>query len=143
MKKLLFLFILILFTACAEKDSEAQDVATIRTILSAQQEAWSNHNLEGFMDGYWQSDSLTYFSRGRITHGWQTTLDNYKKGYPSPAETGTLNFKIANIGKIDKDAYWVMGEYFLTREVGDANGTFMIIFKRINGLWKIVADSSC
>jgi len=36
-----------------------------------------------------------------------------------------------------------MGEYHLTRNVGDANGVFMIIFKKINGEWKIIADTSC
>jgi hypothetical protein len=36
-----------------------------------------------------------------------------------------------------------MGEYFLSRTVGDANGVFMIIFKKIDGAWKIVADMSC
>ena len=47
------------------------------------------------------------------------------------------------ISKIENDSYWVMGEYFLSREVGDANGVFMIIFKNILGSWKIVADMSC
>lgn len=123
----------------AQKD----DVKTIQKILQEQQEAWSNHDLEGFMQGYWKSDSLTYFSGGQTTKGWQTTLDNYKKGYPTRAHSGTLNFRIAEITKINDDSYYVMGEYFLTREVGDTNGTFMIIFKRIDGAWKIVADSSC
>ena len=122
---------------------QEDDVKTIRKILQEQQQTWSNHDLEGFMQGYWKSDSLTYFSGGRTTKGWQTTLENYIKGYPTPAHTGTLNFRIAEITKINDDAYYVMGEYFLTREVGNSNGTFMIIFKRIEGEWKIVADSSC
>jgi hypothetical protein len=143
MKKMLAVVLMITISSCTKPTSEKEDVLAIRAILEQQQKAWSNHDLEGFMQGYWKSDSLTYFSRGKITQGWQTTLANYKKGYPSPAETGELNFKIANITKIDADAYWVMGEYFLSREVGDANGTFMIIFKRIDGAWKIVGDSSC
>ncbi len=143
MKNLITTLIMLLLLSCAKQNSEKEDVMAIRNILQQQQEAWSNHDLEGFMQGYWKSDSLTYFSRGKITQGWQTTLDNYKKGYPTPAETGELNFRIANITKIDADAYWVMGEYFLSREVGDANGTFMIIFKKIDGIWKIVGDSSC
>jgi len=36
---------------------------------------------------------------------------------------------------------WV--NYHLTRNIGNAKGTFMVIFKRIYGEWKIVADSSC
>lgn len=123
--------------------AQPEDVASIKSILAEQQKAWSNNDLEGFMQGYWKSDSLTYFSRGKITKGWQTTLDNYKKGYPTKAHSGKLDFEIAAITKINDDAYYVMGAYFLTRDAGDINGTFMIIFKRIDGEWKIVADSSC
>jgi hypothetical protein len=36
-----------------------------------------------------------------------------------------------------------MGAFHLKRNVGDANGIFMIIFKKINDEWKIVADTSC
>ncbi|MDA7724243.1 hypothetical protein N8836_01430 [Flavobacteriaceae bacterium] len=38
---------------------------------------------------------------------------------------------------------FAMGRYFLSRNVGDANGVFMVIFKKIKGEWKIVADMSC
>ena len=135
--------LLLVFSCKTTKPTTTDDVATIRGILVQQQKAWSENDLEGFMSGYWQSEELTYFSRGKITRGWQTTLANYKRNYPSKKETGELNFEIANITKINEDAYWVMGSYFLTRETGDANGTFMIVFKRINGEWKIIGDSSC
>ncbi|MFS4492033.1 YybH family protein [Maribacter sp. 2308TA10-17] len=143
MKTILPILLLFVFACKTTQPVAADDITAIRSILTQQQKAWSENDLEGFMSGYWQSEELTYFSRGKITKGWQTTLANYKRNYPSKKETGELNFEIANITKINNDAYWVMGSYFLTREVGDANGTFMIIFKRINGEWKIIGDSSC
>lgn len=143
MKKLPFLLPLLLFLSFTYVASAQDDISRIKEILKAQEKAWSEGDLEGFMEGYWPSDSLTYFSRGKITQGWQTTLDNYKINYPSKAHTGTLKFRLVQITKINEDAYYVMGEYFLTREVGDANGTYMIIFKKINGEWKIIADTSC
>ena len=36
-----------------------------------------------------------------------------------------------------------MGRYHLARDQGEAEGTFMIIFKKIKGEWRIVADMSC
>lgn len=143
MKNHLCFLLVLSFSSFAPLSAQKDDITAINDILKEQQQAWSNHDLEGFMQGYWKSDSLTYFSRGKITKGWQTTLDNYKRGYPTKAQTGKLSFKIAEITKISDNAYYVMGEYFLTREVGDANGTFMIVFKKIAGEWKIVADSSC
>jgi len=123
--------------------AQNDDIKAIQQILDNQAVAWSNNDLEGFMQDYWKSDSLTYYSGGKITKGWQTTLDNYKRGYPTKAHSGALNFQIDEITSISEDSYYVMGQYFLTREAGDKNGTFMIIFKRIDGEWKIIADSSC
>lgn len=143
MKTILPILLLFVFSCKTTQPVAADDITAIRSILTQQQKAWSENDLEGFMSGYWQSEELTYFSRGKITKGWQTTLANYKRNYPSKKETGELDFEIANITKINDDAYWVMGSYFLTREAGDTNGTFMIIFKRINGEWKIIGDSSC
>jgi len=126
-------------SATSRSDAEAG----IRLVMETQERAWNNHDLEGFMQGYWKSDSLKFYGSNGLTKGWEQTLANYKKGYPTKAESGTLNFGINDISKIEGDNYWVMGEYHLKREIGDADGIFIIIFKKIAGEWKIVADMSC
>lgn len=155
MKTLFKVLLLVLVTSCisvkadinSDSDTHITDrnaaEAGIRLVMEQQERDWNNHNLEGFMQGYWKSDSLKFYGSNGLTKGWQNTLDNYKKGYPTKAESGTLNFVINDISKIEGDNYWVMGEYHLKREVGDADGVFIIIFKKINGEWKIVADMSC
>ena len=90
-----------------------------------------------------QSESLKFYGANGITNGWDNTLANYKKRYPSKDHFGHLEFKINDISKIGEDSYYVMGAYSLKRSIGDANGIFMIIFKKINGKWKIIADTSC
>lgn len=120
-----------------------QDRKDILSVMKAQEQAWSNHDLEGFMAGYWKSDSLKFYGSSGLTKGWQQTLANYKRGYPSKEHSGTLNFTIDDISPIDEGSYWVMGQYHLKRSVGDAKGVFLIIFKKIDGAWKIVADMSC
>ena len=111
--------------------------------METQEIAWNKHDLEGFMQGYWKSDQLKFYGANGLTLGWKNTLANYKKGYPTQAESGSLNFVINDISKIEGNNYWVMGEYHLKRQVGDADGVFIIIFKKINGEWKIIADMSC
>ena len=143
MKKLVLFSAVILCLNSCSTPAALDDKNEILSVMKSQEKAWSNYDLEGFMQGYWKSDSLKFFGRNGVTKGWQQTLDNYKKGYPSKDHSGTLNFKIHDITKIDNSSYFVMGEYFLKRPIGDANGVFMIIFKKINGEWKIVADTSC
>jgi hypothetical protein len=141
-KAILILIIPILGLSCSNNSIE-QDKNEILDIMATQEKAWSNNDIDGFMQGYWKSDSLKFYGSNGLTYGWDKTLANYKKGYPTKNETGTLNFKINDISMINDKSYFVMGEYHLKRNVGDADGVFMIIFKKINGEWKIIADTSC
>ncbi len=143
MKNLFFLIGLCLFFACGTKNSDVEDKKIILSIMKKQQEAWSNYDIEGFMEGYWNSDSLKFYGANGITYGYKNTLANYHKRYPSKEHTGNLKFKINDISKINEEAYFVMGEYHLVRSIGNADGIFMIIFKKINGAWKIISDTSC
>jgi len=157
MKNLLLALVALIFSSCinvgvtsngsTQKNKTVtninDDKAAILQVMKAQEIAWSNNDLEGFMEGYIKSDSLKFYGKSGLTKGWQQTLDNYKKGYPTKEHSGTLTFEVDDISQIETNSYWVMGRYFLKRKVGDANGNFLIIFKRIAGEWKIVADMSC
>lgn len=136
------LLILIFAFSLSSVAQSKEDKAQILAVMKAQEKAWSNNDLEGFMDGYWKSDSLKFYGRNGVTSGWQKTLANYKKNYPTKNHSGTLSFKINDFSKINKGAYFIMGEYHLERAIGDADGIFMIIFKKIKGKWKIIADTS-
>ena len=139
---LLMLFLLPMIGLGQEREWEG-DQKEIRAVIEKQRQDWNNYDLEGFMQGYWKSEELKFYGSNGVTLGWQSTLDRYKNGYPSKEHTGELNFVIHEISPIQDESYYVMGEYHLTRAVGDANGVFMIIFKKIDGVWKIIADTSC
>jgi ketosteroid isomerase-like protein len=143
MKKLLVLIFTILSFGIVAQTTEAEDTSAILSVMKLQEQAWSANDLEGFMQGYWKNDSLKFYGSSGLTKGWQQTLDNYKHAYPTKEQSGKLTFKINDISKIDDGSYFVMGEYYLERSVGNTNGVFIIIFKKIAGEWKIVADMSC
>tara|TARA_A100000171_G_C2139317_1_gene153371 strand:+ start:4803 stop:5234 length:432 start_codon:yes stop_codon:yes gene_type:complete len=142
MKVVTFFCFSLFFISCAAQSSIENDKTAILKVMKDQEIAWSQNDLEGFMQGYWKSDSLKFYGSGGLTKGWQQTLDNYKKGYPTKDHSGTLTFEIDDISPIENNSYWVMGRYYLKRKVGDAHGNFLIIFKKIDGAWKIVADMS-
>jgi ketosteroid isomerase-like protein len=143
MKKTILLLSIVLFSSFLPKPTVSDDEKAIRKVLEDQRLAWNAFDLEGFMKGYWKSDDLKFYGSNGVTYGWDNTLDRYRKAYPSKEHTGTLTFVINDISAIEDGSYYVMGEYHLKREAGDANGIFMIIFKKINGQWKIIADTSC
>lgn len=131
----------LLCLACS--NSEEEDKAQIVQLMREQEKAWSNHDIHGFMQTYWKSDSLKFYGARGLTLGWEKTLQGYLKRYPTPDDTGTLTFTIDDITQIESNSYHVMGQYHLKRNAGDANGVFLIVLKKINGEWKIVADMSC
>ena len=84
----------VFFLSCvAQKDIDT-DKAAIHGVMKAQEKAWSQNDLEGYMQGYWKSDSLKFYGSNGLTKGWQQTLDRYKKGYPSKDHSGTLTFEL-------------------------------------------------
>lgn len=143
MKKIVILLSVVLLCSFQIKPKPSDDEVAIRKVLEDQNIAWNNYDLEAFMQGYWKSESLKFYGSNGVTYGWENTLARYHKAYPSKDHTGTLKFVINDISPIEKGSYYVMGEYHLERKVGNADGIFMIIFKKIKGEWKIIADTSC
>jgi len=119
-----------------------KDEATIRKTLDDQTAAWNRGNLEDFMKGYWQSDSLMFIGKSGVTYGYQNTLDNYKKGYSTPEQMGKLKFTLIKVQRISPEYFFVVGKWELTRSVGDVSGHYNLLFRKINGKWVITTDHS-
>ncbi|PCI35234.1 MAG: DUF4440 domain-containing protein [Flavobacteriaceae bacterium] len=122
--------------------SSVNDIKEITEVLNQSALDWSNGDLEAYMNAYWKSPDLKFIGSRGVTYGWQQTLDNYKKGYPSSDHTGTLTFDLIHVDFLAPEVYSVIGKYHLERPVGEANGIFTLVFKRIAGKWKIVIDHS-
>jgi len=118
----------------------AQDKEAVMKVLATQQDAWNRGDIEGFMQGYWKSDSLMFVGKTAPVYGWQTTLDHYKKGYPNRAAMGRLTFDIIQVKMLDPSNAFVMGGWKLKREKDEPGGYFTLWFRKINGEWKIVCD---
>jgi ketosteroid isomerase-like protein len=132
-------FIFLLFSTAT---AQSKDEAAIRHSMSQQLTAWNTGNLDGFMQTYWQSDSLMFIGKSGITYGWQKTLDNYKKGYPDTAAMGKLHFNILEIKRLSVVYFFVVGQWHLTRSIGDVGGHFTLLFKKVKNKWVIIADHS-
>lgn len=132
----LFLFI------CSPSIAQNKDEVIIRNMLAEQEANWNKGNLEDFMIGYWQSDSLLFIGKNGPKYGYQTTLDNYKKGYPDTASMGKFTSTILSLQRISKEYYFVVGKWYLKRSIGDVSGHYTLLIKKISNKWVIVADHS-
>jgi hypothetical protein len=142
MKKI-FLLAAILSTTTSfaqSKNNLSKDEVEVRKVLDEQVAAWNRGDIDGFMQGYWKSDSLMFIGSKGVTHGWKQTLENYKKGYPDTVRMGKLNFDLITVKKLSSEYFLVVGKFTLKRSIGDASGHFDLVFRKIKGHWVIVSD---
>ena len=107
--------------------------------MKTQEESWNKGDLRGFMEYYWNSDSLKFIGSKGITYGWQKTLDNYIKGYPTKEAMGILTFTILEASQLSESSIYVIGKWELKKEK-PSGGHFTLLWKKINSKCVIVAD---
>jgi len=129
--------ILLISAVVSAQESKAQ--TAIRKVMEDQAAAWNRGDIEGFMEGYWKSEKLTFVS-SRVTRGWQQTLDNYKRSYDTREKMGTLTFSDLEITVLSKDAALVLGSWSLKRANDAPGGKFTLIFRRFKEGWRVVHD---
>jgi hypothetical protein len=116
------------------------DRLAILDAMEASRLGWNKSDFESYMQVYWQSDSLCFMGLNNLTYGWQNTLDNYRKGYPTEAHRGTLTYHFKSFKQLADGCVLVIGRFHLQREIGNAEGNFSLIWKEIDGQWRIVLD---
>jgi hypothetical protein len=139
MKHIAWLLLLFLsYRLTAQSADEKQILET----LKQQTISWNNGDLNEFMKGYWNNDSLMFISSSGITYGYANTLERYKKTYSDASKMGKLFFEIVKVKKISPEYYFVVGKWFLRRSAGDIGGMYTLMFRKIKGKWLIIADHS-
>ena len=79
----------------------------IMAVLNDQMRYWNEGDIEKYMAGYDRSDSLRFASGGKVSYGWENTLERYKNGYPDKSAMGLLTFSEIDITVISQDAAFV------------------------------------
>lgn len=133
------LLILILNVSLLFSQKKINQINDVKYNMRAQELAWNNADIRGFMKYYWNSDSLKFIGSKGITYGWQKTYDNYIKGYPNKEAMGVLIFTIKEITQLSKTSIYVIGQWELKKEK-PAGGYFTLLWKKIKGQWVIVSD---
>ena len=134
------LFVVLMIALPLGAAAQSKDEQAIRKVLHTQTEAWNNGNIDEFMRGYWDHDSLKFIGKSGVTYGYKATLERYKKNYFDTAQMGKLSFDILEVKRLSPEYYFVLGKWFLKRSVGDIGGMYTLIFRKINGRWVIVSD---
>jgi ketosteroid isomerase-like protein len=134
-------FVLLLGALAAPKVQGAPNAtAEIRGVMAGQVAAWNRGDIDGFMDGYARSAKTEFVSGDKITRGWQTVRDNYRRKYSSREKMGSLKFSELEVTVLSADAAMVLGRWQLVRKADKPHGTFTLLFRRTPAGWRIVHD---
>ena len=126
--------------AASTSTASSSAETAIRQLMADQVAAWNSGNIDEFMKGYWNNDSLMFIGHSGITYGYQQTLDNYKKNYSNADQMGKLFFTLLKVKRLSPDYYFVIGKWLLKRKTGDIGGIYTLLFRKIDGQWRIVCD---
>jgi hypothetical protein len=122
--------------------AQQPDEKVILNILHEQTLSWNRGDIETFMKGYWNHDSLMFIGKSGVTYGYLNTMNNYKRNYSDTTKMGKLFFDILQVKRLSPDHYFVVGKWTLKRTIGDLGGHYTLVFRRINNQWVIVSDHS-
>jgi ketosteroid isomerase-like protein len=114
--------------------------AEIHAVMASQVAAWNGGDIDGFMAGYARSEATEFVSGDKITRGWQTVRDRYRKKYNSREKMGRLLFSEIKITPLGSDAAIVLGRWQLVRQKDKPHGIFTLLFRRTPAGWRIVHD---
>ena len=131
-----YTFLVVSLVGCTTISSEEE----IRDVLQMQQAAWNAGDIETFMQGYLNSDSLRFVGSGGEVRGWQSTLERYYKAYPDQQSMGTLSFELREIRMLGSRHAMIFGAYTLDLDNDQPSGLFTLIARRTEDGWRIIHD---
>jgi len=132
--------VMLLFSMVILAQDDNSDFEQVKKILFQQEEDWNRGDIDAFMEAYWKSEELQFGGANGITRGWQQTLASYKKGYPDRESMGKLSFQIKDMTQHSEDVISLTGSWVLERKNDRPGGHFLLIWRKIDGSWKIVVD---
>jgi uncharacterized protein (TIGR02246 family) len=131
---------LIAALVCAAPEQASTSVAEIKSVLTAQQDAWNRGDIDAFMNGYARSATTVFVSQDEVSRGWETVRDRYRVKYSDRTKMGILTFSEIEVTMVSPDAAVVLGRWRLKRTSDEPHGRFTLIFKRLSEGWRIVHD---
>jgi beta-aspartyl-peptidase (threonine type) len=118
-------------------------VAEVRHLLGLQSAAWNRGDLDGFLGSFWHSDSLTFYSGGEMTRGFDAARARYHRRYRTEGRAmGKLDFELHEVRALDGHNAMARGAWTLTRRRVKQSGLFTLVLRRTPDGWRIVHDHS-
>lgn len=140
----------LLFTGCCahppsdppepRADQAQRITAEITQVMHDSADAWTNDDLDAFMQSFHRSPDLTFAIPTGITKGWQPLKDRYA----SSIDKSSLWFTDIQVTPLRRDAALVFARFHneMDADQSYSTGLTTLLMKKIDGRWVITHDHS-
>jgi hypothetical protein len=118
--------------------AEPTDEEQVYSVILDQIRYWNAHDIEHYMETYWQSPDLLVISDARQVMGWAELLAAYKRGYPNLSEMGTATLQRVKLQRLSPDFFLSLTWYAVRLNSKDSYATDTMIFRKFPEGWKII-----
>jgi uncharacterized protein (TIGR02246 family) len=105
-------------------------------------DAWNRHDLDGYLEGFWHSDSLVVVVEGETVRGWDLLSRAYHEGYPNTSEMGTVTLDRAQVQMLAPDLGFILLWDTVVFAKKKEFGTSTVIMKKLPEGWKVAVQHS-
>jgi ketosteroid isomerase-like protein len=119
-------------------DPAADIDRAVRAVMQAQEQAWDQGDVDGFMRGY--APDICFVGASGTTCGRDSVTARYKRRYPDRAAMGDLTFGDLEVLPAGAEHAWCTGTWRLIRATDTLGGGFSLFWERKDGAWRILRD---
>jgi uncharacterized protein (TIGR02246 family) len=100
-------------------------------------DAWNRHDLDGYLDSFWHSDSLILVVEGETVRGWDLLSKALHTGYPNPNEMGNLTLDRVQVQMLSSDLALALTWDTVSFPKKKEFGTSTIVLKKLPEGWRV------
>ena len=122
----------------------SRDELDVIKVLTRQENAWNDGNLDGYIQAFKDSPDLLFVGRS-ISRGYAGMAADYRHGYPSKDAMGSLTYSGLEPHILDEHFAVVVGHFHLERTKkngGSSDGIFSLVLEKTKDGWKIIVDNT-
>src|SRR2546423_1599409 len=140
MRRVALVSLLLALPLHAKEPADPDRSAAIK-VLTDQEAGWNRGDLRGFMDGYWNSPDLSFYSGRDKRQGWKETYERYQKRYQGEGrEMGKLTFSELTVKPLAEAKMLARGRWKVEMKAETLDGLFTLIVEKKPEGWRIVHD---
>jgi uncharacterized protein (TIGR02246 family) len=129
-------------TPGVSKANTANVEAAIRSVLTAQGEAWNRGDLSAYLSSVARDDRTRHIFNDEITVGYAAIEARFRARYPDPRKMGTISYSDLDVSVLASDAASAFAHWTFQHDGKTFAGVFTLIFRQLDGEWVIFHDHS-